>query len=151
MTNEVVVPGILGTDEESCVANPEICPHCHLPRQGAHSCMHSMQAEIEGLRAALRRFLPSNHPAAQPNFMPASTHEPLLQHPSDGWRCVTCGHENPRGALQCQNQECPVLKSSLCTCAPHLDPMGCNNDACPRVIEQRRQRRANEQKSGPST
>jgi len=36
------------------VTNEDLCPHCHLPRQGAHSCMQSMQAEIARLRGALQ-------------------------------------------------------------------------------------------------
>ena len=27
----------------------------------------------------------------------------------DGWKCVTCGHENPKGALRCQNLNCAAL------------------------------------------
>jgi hypothetical protein len=30
-------------------------------------------------------------------------------HRGDGWRCVTCGHENPREALKCQNLNCAAL------------------------------------------
>lgn len=33
------------------MTNDDLCPHCHLLRRGAHSCMHSMQTEIERLRA----------------------------------------------------------------------------------------------------
>ena len=43
----------------------ELCPHCQLPRQGAHDCFRSMRGEIERLQTALRGFLPANHPAAQ--------------------------------------------------------------------------------------
>lgn len=28
---------------------------------------------------------------------------------TDGWKCVTCGQENPRGLLRCQNPKCTVL------------------------------------------
>lgn len=28
---------------------------------------------------------------------------------TDGWRCVTCGHENPKGVLRCQGPKCTVL------------------------------------------
>jgi len=36
------------------MTNEDLCSHCHLPRQGAHSCMQSMQAEIERLRKQLK-------------------------------------------------------------------------------------------------
>jgi len=39
------------------MTNEDLCPHCHLPRQGAHSCMHSMQAEIKRLHAELAAYV----------------------------------------------------------------------------------------------
>lgn len=32
--------------------------------------------------------------------------------PVDGWKCVTCGHENPKGVLRCQGPKCTVLAYS---------------------------------------
>lgn len=31
---------------------------------------------------------------------------------SDGWKCITCGHENPNGSLRCQKPKCTVLRYS---------------------------------------
>lgn len=28
---------------------------------------------------------------------------------TDGWKCVSCGHENPKGTLRCQNLNCAAL------------------------------------------
>lgn len=39
--------------QDNNMTNEDICPHCHLPRQGAHSCMQSMQAQIDRLKGHL--------------------------------------------------------------------------------------------------
>lgn len=39
---------------------------------------------------------------------------------TDGWKCVTCGHENPRGALRCQNAACTAMTKPLkASCDPY--------------------------------
>ena len=101
-----------------------------------------LRAEVERLRAGLLKIATggAQYPigeAASLLFLDAPTPEPDVEQ-----QLRQTGR-----LLQGLDKQVPE-KSSVCTCAPHLDPMGCNNDACPRVIEQRRQRQANAQKSG---
>ena len=100
------------------------CPWCaieqlHAAVKTAQELAATRLLEVERLRAALERisdYRKLDDEEALAKIARAALvgqGEPLLQHPSDGWRCVTCGHENTRMALQCQNQQCPVLNRGV--------------------------------------
>lgn len=64
----------------------------------------------------------------------------------DGWKCATCGYENPRGVLRCQNLNCAAMTGEhihqwhpdgYCITCPMRQTKAsepiyeCCNDACP--------------------
>lgn len=46
---------------------------------------------------------------------------------TDGWKCVTCGHENPRGALRCQNAGCTAMTKPFKTPERHSPDCDCHD------------------------